>query len=672
MCRISLTYGSIFGESSINRLKESQVNGSDVKPEVYRNGMFTLVTSRFAVTSDKMPWGTYPLKSDRYVIAYNGEVFAYRDELAADGFESDVHFALEKIEEDGLFTFFAEADIQGTFFVLDKECEEVYVFVDQLNTCGCFYAVINGEVIVSQEHAIIHYELNELGVDPNTPIHMVENGTLLKISKTSLATENYRDFYKKVWRGSTKTASQSFDILDDKSILEFNAIMRKAVVNRIPRRGCVALLCSGGIDSSIIFHHTYEYLKERDEVDRLKVFTLGNDDLPLTGEENDYENVKYLLRSYGLDLTKHLEQIPVDWAKHWDRYEFLLRNFVFHSHPRLITPNPAQTQIRHTLQMSCVLASIVDRYPLVKTVLTGDFADEIFGGYNSMHDGVNDTSELVSRITRKLNDLPLNDASRVVLASLFGCRSVIYEYKVKSYIQGRSMFAMDMEAEQKSRQGLAEFWQKHTENDEILEVLDKFHPLEVRTPFSSHQVLNHVTKMHHSLLVGSINGRQYSKFFLRLCGLSLGIDEKICLRKKVPFSEGGTGVRNGESFSIEMKQAKKQFHKREMVELLKPHLSDLRTLGILKEKDSEKELNKKSFDVLAFAISASRAGLQRLMNGNVFGSEVPESNYSTEGEISYAHTFINLSTRDGNGEPTQIQNIHAPETADLYSAVYGA
>lgn len=639
MCRVGLIKG--FAVGGVKKLARLQANGSNKIPEFFKVEDFTIVLNRFDVTSNELSNGTYPLEGDRYVLAYNGEVFEYKNlTFNNSSFKSDVHFALHFLEKDGINGFFTKADFQGTFIVYDKVEKYFYVIVDQLNTAGGFYSQYDNNLIIAQEFAIINEILNDNNIPDSHPIHIIKNGTFLRIdTKTNKIEEiEYRPQYKSLWSGT----EDNLPLLETIS-KKFNLILRRTIENRIPKIGEFGILLSGGVDSSIIFMHLLDILKEKNELSRLKVFTLGQEQLPVGEAENDLLNVKYLL--HNLNIDNILEVIPIQFT--W--IDKLLRRKVFSKNARLITPNPSQTQIRHTVQMSCVLAQIAYNHPQIKCVLTGDFADEIFAGYFSMHDNVLNTNELALNVRDKLNDLPLNDASRVALASLHGTVSILKEVYLKEALNSIHLYKIgdilsDVD-ELTSDEIMACLKDEDLLTDELRSILPKIKPIEVRTPFSSHYILDFIQKINSNFLIGKIDDRIYTKFLLRAAALDLNMPKKIALRKKMPFNEGATGIKNGERDQFEYKNALSYFSEgKDVRNGLYIDVKRLSQLGLIKRNSDYEKFVEMEFEKFCFFLSSKNAGLVRLMNNEVFRNKMPDSNYPSEGKVNYQNVKFKLST----------------------------
>ncbi len=635
MCRVGLIKG--FGKNSAKLLSKLQINGGNLEPELLQIGDFTIVFNRFDVTSNKLSVGVYPLERSRYIIAYNGEVYEYDNHVYnKSSFKSDVHMALHYIERDGIKQFFSNADIQGTFIIYDKRECCFYVIVDQLNTTGGFYSIFEGNLIVAQEYPIINEVLSENDINEKHPIHIIKNGSYLKIDTDTMGIQKieYRKHYKKLW-----TASEDSKPLSD-IVAGLNSVIKRVVENRIPKTGDFGILLGGGVDSSVIFVHLLNILKDKRSLNRLKVFTLGQLDLPLKEEENDLINTKVLLKAFN---AEHLiEIIPV----HYDWTETLYRTKILNRSARQIPPNPAQTQIRHTIQMSCVLAHIAFSHPKIKCVFTGDFADEIFAGYYSMHNNISDTKELVSRVSDKLNDLPINDASRVTLSSLHGVVSILKEIVLKnelSKLQSYKIRKLLAHIDEYSVDEIYEVLEKNQLlSDNIIEILSKIKPVEVRTPFSSHYFLNFLSGVNHQYLVGKIDNKNLPKFLLRCAAIEISIPKEIALRKKIPFNEGGTGLRNGEPDLFEEKIALDCFpDKNDLKKKLIKDLQYLVQLGIIQDEQEFNNIFEEKYEVFCFYYCAKKTGLKRLLNNNIFREKMPDSNYPSKGQLYYNNNLQN-------------------------------
>ena len=108
MCRITLTTE---GLAVAERIAHLQRNGGTLPAEFCVAGGCAVGLNRFTVTSQKCPYGVFPLESERYLLAFNGEVFGYEKRVFVDepNFASDGHFAMELLLEHGVEEFFKNA-----------------------------------------------------------------------------------------------------------------------------------------------------------------------------------------------------------------------------------------------------------------------------------------------------------------------------------------------------------------------------------------------------------------------------------------------------------------------------------------------------------------------------------------------------------------------------------
>lgn len=631
MCREALV---INGSTALaERIASLQSNGGSMLPETWRRNNVTMIHQRFPVTSDSLPVGTFPLEGSRYVLAYNGEVYEFRGQKfdQRKHHPSDVHFALSLIDQYGLEEFLKDVDFQGTYQIHDKATGDTYIIVDQLNTCGCFYAEFAGCFVMASEHAVVHAALEFMDAPIDVPINVIQNGTFLKISKDGeVKSFDYRPDYRGVWGGAEYSIEHFANLVQ-----AIRGAVWNATVNRIPVDGPVAVLVGGGVDSSLILTNVVRALQNRQELDRLMVFTLGTPAAGSRPADNDLLNTHRLLQELQLDSDRFLTVINPAEIQVWR--DFLLRTTVYCRKPRLITPNPVRTQMRHTITMSCVLARIVERNPDIMTVLTGDAADELFAGYNSMRQGALSPGDLRHRIQDKLQDLPLNDAARVMLASCHGVVAILKKTLLEPALHGirhrhtevaNLAKALDTMTSAQLIGRLSDFG---IGDPELIHLASRVHPIEVRMPFTCHHILRALQNAHADYAVGKINGTTLPKFLLRVVALESGVPFGIASRPKVPFHEGGSGTRNADCDSAEMQAALDLMSEEELLAGLNDSVADLRRLGITHDEDSlDHTYAANNVDKLGLFAAACYGGIKRMVKGNIFRSVMRDSIYSTD------------------------------------------
>jgi len=642
MCRIAalVNIPALLGRT-IHRL---QANGATRRPEIYaeqwRDGVETrtieLIHSRFDVTSSTLSTGAFPYRDPKYVFHHNGEIFAFKDQpYVGSRAVSDAHFASKHLSNHTVKAWLESLDFQGTIQLYDKVRRILYVAVDQLNTQGGFYAAWNKKVVVAEEVAIIETVLCKLKAPKEVPIHKIKGGRYLEVSENGeVKIHVYRRSADDVFSASghhfNEVNSLTVDSFRTHSEAFANAFI-ESVERRLPEVGPVAVLCSGGIDSAYLLQVVCTLLKTREEMGRLVVFTLGKDGLPVEDEENDWHNADRLFNNLDgiFDLkasgAKHI-QISPDSKMVAELY----RSKVFCSEvSRLITPDPVlNTQVRHTVRMSIVLAEIAWMYPDLKVVLSGDGADELFAGYNSMWEQCRSVDELRSHVVEKLHDLCINDCARVALAAFHGTCAALKAERIRPLLsQRRSKEAKWLlrNLDTLSAEDMLTYMDRHSVADKALRsALKALHPIEVRMPFTSHVVLESLKTAHPACLIGEINGRMISKFLLRYVALEAGLPLALGRRKKIPFHEGGTGVRNSQRF-VEEENAAKSYAKADIADLRRLNLEELRRLALYSPGNPTGATDEQ----VVCLDRALHSGLARLLQTDAFRKQMPDCIYTT-------------------------------------------
>lgn len=637
MCRVAAFIG--FEDAELTRAKdlvETYHSFGTTRPLESWDSIdsnFSICLSRYDVTSTKRKTkDNVPFNSKNYVLAFNGEIFSYQQEKFMESSSpDDFHFGSNLIEKFGPLDFFKNADFQGTFLVFNKKEDTLFVFTDHFNTAGCFYAQLDKKIIISQEYTVVYKLMCEFFPEnfENIPIQIVKNGYYLEINNSSQITVNlYRDICNELWTGNNRKfqLKQEIEILDKS--------LETSIISRIPREGTVGVLCGGGVDSSLILAKIYYHLRQKNQLYRLKVYTLGADSLKdVTSESaNDLLSTKILLKH--LDLPEHAYLRIINPPTHW--YDELLDFEVFDGNPRLITPNPSRTQVRHTVQLSCILATIATTHAddNVKVLLSGDFADEIFAGYDSMFSNISSYEELKNNIHKKVKELPLNDAARVTLSCYYGTLRLIRKFYLEpnfKSIPSLSAYRNIISHRKLNQESLRQL--AHETNVSTLNHLtETYHPIEIRTPYLSYEFLKCLIKFSSKYIIGKFDGKVYTKFVLRKLALKSNLPKEIALRPKIPFNEGGTGIKNSQRDYKEIQQAilflddENKLNRKDILD------------GILNQKNHENllrfDLNQSSFkdniEDICLIHCAFQNGLRNVLNGNTFQQKLLPSIYETE------------------------------------------
>jgi len=296
----------------------------------------------------------YPIiETEKYIVLFNGEIFDHdkKDDLEylKEVFENskNIFNAIEEIKyKDGFYSF----------IVLDKEENKVYAFTDPLGKKQLYYS--KGSGIASEIrglNSIKKFDHTYFGTilkwgyntDDRTPFISVKRILPNKIYTFNIEIElrgiknDYFDFFTdRTFYGSPR------------DIIYYT--LEKATQNRLIGHKKIALLLSGGLDSSIINHH------------------LSNADVVSYTVENQ-EDIEFALQ-----LRPDAKRIK------FDQFDF--------KDPML------------AMEMPVDLGSMIPQYNLCKNIsetviITGDGADELFGGYKRIAEYDSQVSDVFDELS---------------------------------------------------------------------------------------------------------------------------------------------------------------------------------------------------------------------------------------------------------------------------------
>lgn len=283
----------------------------------------------------------YPIiETDSYIILFNGELFfdnpKYDSDLdyIKDVFEStnDLNTAIDHIvHTDGFYSF----------IIYDKRTVSIYAFTDPLGKKQLYY---NGETIASEIKALRKTYLDKRFLSKTIKFgYVTDNSTPYTNIKRVLPNKLYRfsfncrlqeivneELYgfKYEYKNKNITESKLYDAID------------LSVKNRLKGHSKVGMLLSGGLDSSIIYHHA------KDQLVQFNTYCVNNEeDLNYARMmDSDVYPIHYRYSENALEAM----EMPVDLGSMYQQYS---------------------------------LFGVVGE----TVILTGDGADEVFGGYKRMN-----------------------------------------------------------------------------------------------------------------------------------------------------------------------------------------------------------------------------------------------------------------------------------------------
>ena len=363
---------------------------------IYCGGSAILAHERLSIVDPES--GGQPLYSPdrKQVLAVNGEIYNHQEirRLYAGKYDfqtkSDCEVILALYREKGIN--FLE-DISGIFaFVLyDEEKDEFLIARDPIGVIPLYIGYDDdGTIYVGSELKALegfcqHYE-------PFLPGHYVTNIDNTPTVNAQLSTFNFQLYYQRDW--------MEYDAVKDNeaSVSAIHNALESAVKRQLMSDVPYGVLLSGGLDSSVISAIAEKYSEMRIENDsrtkaywpRLHSFAVGLKGAP------DLAKAKLVADHIG---TVHHE-INYTIQEGLDA----IRDVIYYIETYDVTTVRASTPMY-------LLARVIKSMG-IKMVLSGEGADEIFGGYLYFHKAP-DAKAFHEETVRKLSKLYLYDCLRV-------------------------------------------------------------------------------------------------------------------------------------------------------------------------------------------------------------------------------------------------------------------
>lgn len=320
--------------------------------------------------------GLQPMISStgRFVITYNGEIYNHlilRKTIKYNQWKSttDTETILQLVEEFGIKKTLDSLEGMFSFAIWDNLNEELTLARDRIGEKPLYYGFINDSFVFSSElnpikknfkdslyldDEAIHYFLKKgyipqpLSIFKN--IKKLESGNYLKLNKNKIL-----DFYTKKYydlnnlTNHVDESDKNFNYFKKTTFNLLDSSVKKQMLSDAP----LGAFLSSGIDSSII-----TALMQKNSIDKINTFTIG------------FENKTYNESLISKKISNYLGT----------NHEELI-----FSNKDLLNIVPKITQVydepfADSSQIpSILLSSLASRS--VKVCLTGDGADELFGGY---------------------------------------------------------------------------------------------------------------------------------------------------------------------------------------------------------------------------------------------------------------------------------------------------
>ncbi|MBI04979.1 MAG: asparagine synthase (glutamine-hydrolyzing) [Pelagibacteraceae bacterium] len=340
-----------------------------------------LCHNRLAI-QDLSNHGNQPMTSsnNRWIISFNGEIYNHKKlrkklESCIWKGNSDTETLIEYISQYGIKNALENVEGMFAFAIWDKVEKKLILARDRFGEKPIYYSLINNVLIFASELKVIskfsHFNKN---ININSFIHFMnysytpkelsiyndcyklKSGTYLEFiyQNNSLIKKNdkYFDINKSFKTNYNNQLENQNDILQNLDIL-MNSSVKKMLISDVP----VATMLSSGVDSSLV-----SYYAQKNSLHQINSFTLGFED-----RENEvYDETKLSSNIAEYLGTKHYHEKISENS--------LVKNI------SLLTDIYSEPFADSSQIPSLILANLVSKHN--KVVLTGDGADEIFGGYN--------------------------------------------------------------------------------------------------------------------------------------------------------------------------------------------------------------------------------------------------------------------------------------------------
>lgn len=510
-------------EPLIKDISESlKLRGPDGFGE-YTKPYVTLIHRRLSVIDPEK--GAQPMSFGKYVIAYNGEIYntqEIKNDLLAKGYSFDTQCDTEVVLKaycewkekcceklNGIFAFAIWDDGEHSLFVCRDRIGVKPLFYSRKNGVFAFASRIKSLLLIPEISAEVDENgLNEIFMlGPAKPIGSAVFKDISELPPASYMTvKNGNVSIKQYWRLTAKEHTDNEAQTIEKTHFLVTDAIKRQLVSDVP----LCTFLSGGLDSSIISEiASREYLKRGD---RLTTYSV------------DYTDNDKFFKASVFQPNKDSDYIN------------LISDYIKSEHKNIVLDNKAvalalkeSTEARGLPGFTDVDSSLMLFCREVKrehtVALSGECADEIFGGYPWYHNKAilfEDTFPW-SRSTdvRKsiLKDGLLKNADEFVRSKYLETvsKTDYLESDGKTERRMREMFMLNMDW----------FMQTLLMRKDAMSMESS---LEVRVPFCDYRIAEYAYNMPWSLK--SLNGRE--KGILRKA-FENELPEEIVYRKKSPY-----------------------------------------------------------------------------------------------------------------------------------------
>ena len=398
-------------------------------------------------------------------IVFNGEVFNFielRQELVGKGYvfktTGDTEVIVNLYEEYGT-DFLKKLNGQFAIAIWDRSRKELLLARDRVGIRPLYYSrmgsdfVFGSEIKAFMEFPDFHFKISQRAISQYftfwttidnesifEDIFEVAPGSYMKINKDGITSEPYWEL--PVNDDSAPANQKQLATVSE----ELDALLEDSVRLRLRADVPVAAYLSGGLDSTITTGYIHKLSKEN-----LNTFSIGF-------EHDEFDESNYQLIASDYFDTRHTS-VRIKNTDISDRFE----QTIWHAEAPLLRTSP--------VPMLNLSGAVRDNN--IKVVITGEGADELFGGYNIFKEAKirhfwskDPESRIRPLLLKRLYPyLPLfNEANTTALRMFFGYKlletdSPIYSHLIRWNNTSRlkNYFSQDFKSESSSYDPVSHF-----------------------------------------------------------------------------------------------------------------------------------------------------------------------------------------------------------------------
>lgn len=325
---------------------------------------------------------TFIHNNTTYTIVFNGQIYNFKDlknELFQHGFSFDTNSDTEVLLKAFIcWNYEVIHKINGifSFAIWNSTNKELFLARDHFGVKPLFYTISNNTLIFASEiKALLQYpnimpiidnqSINELfGIGPARTAGLTPFKDIFELKPASYALFNESGFHTyKYWSFVSKTHTDSLNVTCEKIKSLLEDTISKQMISDVP----ICTFLSGGLDSSIITLYASKHFQKR-HLGHLNTFSVDYLDNDKNFQKSDFQpnsDGYYIDIMKKYILTNH-QTITLDTPELFDSLEDAM----------IARDLPGMADVDSSLLLFCKKVK-----PFATVALTGECADEIFGGY---------------------------------------------------------------------------------------------------------------------------------------------------------------------------------------------------------------------------------------------------------------------------------------------------